>query len=144
MFVLRINAVTIKGLFTLEIENDRLLIAPLANHPRFGSKFAASFAQFSEELFPTAEAVAIDHLSRRRDVLGLVEVARIAARDRESEKGYYYRSDHFELAKEGVPMLYPGGGYDDREKGVAYGMEKSMEYTRDHYHRVTDEYDLRE
>jgi Zn-dependent M28 family amino/carboxypeptidase len=67
---------------------------------------------------------------------------RVLNGDRESEKGYYYRSDHFELAKEGVPMIYPGGGYDDREKGVAYGMEKSQEYTRDHYHRVSDEYDL--
>ena len=67
---------------------------------------------------------------------------RVLEGDREAEKGYYYRSDHFELAKEGVPMLYPGGGYDDREKGVAYGMEKSHEYTRDHYHRVSDEYDL--
>jgi Zn-dependent M28 family amino/carboxypeptidase len=67
---------------------------------------------------------------------------RVLNGDREAEKGYYYRSDHFELAKEGVPMLYPGGGYDDREKGVAYGMEKSAEYTRDHYHRVSDEYDL--
>jgi Zn-dependent M28 family amino/carboxypeptidase len=62
--------------------------------------------------------------------------------DRESEKGFYYRSDHFELAKEGVPMLYPKRGYNDREKGVAYGMEKSLEYNRDHYHRVSDEYDL--
>ncbi len=67
---------------------------------------------------------------------------RVLNGDREAEKGYYYRSDHFELAKEGVPMIYPGGGYDDREKGVAYGMEKSEEYTRDHYHRVSDEYDL--
>ena len=67
---------------------------------------------------------------------------RVIEGDREAEKGYYYRSDHFELAKEGVPMLYPSGGYDDREKGVAYGMEKSEEYTRDHYHRVSDEYDL--
>ena len=67
---------------------------------------------------------------------------RVLEGDRESEKGYYYRSDHFELAKEGVPMLYPGGGYNDREKGVAYGMEKSQEYTRDHYHRVSDEYNL--
>jgi Zn-dependent M28 family amino/carboxypeptidase len=67
---------------------------------------------------------------------------RVLEGDREAEKGFYYRSDHFELAKEGVPMLYPGGGYDDREKGVAYGMEKSMEYNRDHYHRVSDEYDL--
>ena len=67
---------------------------------------------------------------------------RVLEGDREAEKGYYYRSDHFELAKEGVPMLYPGGGYDNREKGVAYGMEKAQEYTRDHYHRVSDEYDL--
>jgi Zn-dependent M28 family amino/carboxypeptidase len=67
---------------------------------------------------------------------------RVVEGDREAEKGYYYRSDHFELAKEGVPMLYPSGGYDDREKGVAYGMEKAEEYTTDHYHRVSDEYDL--
>jgi len=67
---------------------------------------------------------------------------RVVEGDREAEKGYYYRSDHFELAKEGVPMLYPSGGYDDREKGVAYGMEKANEYTKDHYHRVSDEYDL--
>jgi len=67
---------------------------------------------------------------------------RVVEGDRESEKGYYYRSDHFELAKEGVPMIYPGGGYDDREKGVGYGMEKANEYTNDRYHQVTDEYDL--
>jgi Zn-dependent M28 family amino/carboxypeptidase len=67
---------------------------------------------------------------------------RVVEGDREAEKGFYYRSDHFELAKEGVPMLYPSGGYDDREKGVAYGMEKAEEYNADHYHRVSDEYDL--
>jgi Zn-dependent M28 family amino/carboxypeptidase len=67
---------------------------------------------------------------------------RVLEGDRESEKGFYYRSDHFELAKEGVPMLYPRRGYNDREKGVAYGMEKSLEYNWDHYHRVSDEYDL--
>jgi Zn-dependent M28 family amino/carboxypeptidase len=67
---------------------------------------------------------------------------RVMAADREAEKGYYFRSDHFELAKEGVPMLYPSGGYDDRERGVAYGMQKAEEYIEDDYHRVTDEYDL--
>jgi Zn-dependent M28 family amino/carboxypeptidase len=67
---------------------------------------------------------------------------RVVEGDREAEKGYYYRSDHFELAKEGVPMLFPAGGYDDREKGLAYGMQKAEEYTADHYHRVSDEYDL--
>lgn len=67
---------------------------------------------------------------------------RVIEADREAEKGYFYRSDHFELAKEGVPMLYPGSGYDHREKGVAYGMEKSKEYTSNNYHQVSDEYDL--
>jgi len=78
-----------------------------------------------------------DYLAR-----AAAEQERVLSGDRESEKGFYFRSDHFELAKEGVPMLFPWGGYDDREKGVAYGLEKSAEYTRDHYHRVTDEYDL--
>jgi Zn-dependent M28 family amino/carboxypeptidase len=67
---------------------------------------------------------------------------RVIEADREAEKGYFYRSDHFELAKQGVPMLYPGGGYDHREKGVAYGMQKSKEYTSENYHQVSDEYDL--
>jgi Zn-dependent M28 family amino/carboxypeptidase len=67
---------------------------------------------------------------------------RVMAADREAEKGFYYRSDHFELAKEGVPMLYPWHGYDDRERGVAYGMQKAEEYIEKDYHRVTDEYDL--
>lgn len=62
--------------------------------------------------------------------------------DREAEKGYYYRSDHFELAKQGVPMLYPGSGYDHKEKGVEYGMQVAREYVENNYHRVTDEYDL--
>lgn len=67
---------------------------------------------------------------------------RVLEADREAEKGYYYRSDHFELAKQGVPMLYPGSGYDHDEKGVAYGMQKSEEYIANNYHRVSDEYDL--
>jgi hypothetical protein len=51
-------------------------------------------------------------------------------------------SSHFELAREGVPMIYPSSGYDDREKGVGYGLEKANEYTSDRYHRVTNEYNL--
>lgn len=67
---------------------------------------------------------------------------RVIEGDRESEKGSFYRSDHFELAKQGVPMLYPGSGYDHREKGVEYGMQKSEEFTTKNYHQVGDEYDL--
>ncbi len=70
------------------------------------------------------------------------EKERVLMADREAEKGYYYRSDHFELAKKGVPMLYPGSGYDHREKGVAYGMQKAQEYVARNYHRVSDEYNF--
>ncbi len=67
---------------------------------------------------------------------------KVLVADREAEKGSYYRSDHFELAKKGVPMLYPGSGYDHKEKGVDYGMQVSQEYVAKNYHRVSDEYDL--
>ncbi len=67
---------------------------------------------------------------------------KVLVADREAEKGSFYRSDHFELAKQGVPMLYPGSGYDHKEKGVEYGMQVSKDYVAKNYHRVTDEYDL--
>ena len=57
------------------------------------------------------------------------------------EKGYFYRSDHFSLAKRGVPMLYFDGGEDlihgGREAGAAY----FADYTTNHYHSPNDEYD---
>ena len=65
---------------------------------------------------------------------------RVLKPDSESEKGYFYRSDHFELSKLGVPMSYPNSGYDHREKGITYGVEKSEEYLNNNYHRVSDEY----
>jgi Zn-dependent M28 family amino/carboxypeptidase len=65
---------------------------------------------------------------------------RVLNPDSEAEKGYFYRSDHFELSKLGVPMLYPNSGYDHIDKGVAYGIEKSEEYIKKHYHGPSDEY----
>lgn len=61
--------------------------------------------------------------------------------DPEAEKGYYYRSDHFELAKEGVPMIYPEGGIDHVEGGVEFGRAQKDEYTVERYHQPSDEYD---
>jgi len=66
--------------------------------------------------------------------------SRVLKPDAEAEKGYFYRSDHFELSKLGVPMSYPNSGYDHREKGVAYGVEKAAEYIKNHYHGPSDEY----
>ena len=61
--------------------------------------------------------------------------------DAEPEKGYYFRSDHFELAKLGVPMIYPEGGIDHVEHGVEYGRAQKALYTSDRYHMPTDEFD---
>ncbi|MFO1394037.1 MAG: M20/M25/M40 family metallo-hydrolase [Steroidobacteraceae bacterium] len=56
------------------------------------------------------------------------------------EKGFYYRSDHFNLAKVGVPMLYAKAGVDSPEHGPDYGRQWIEEYTADHYHQPSDEY----
>jgi len=56
------------------------------------------------------------------------------------EAGYYYRSDHFNLAKIGIPALYAKGGVDHREKGREYGLEWQAEYRANRYHKTADTY----
>jgi Zn-dependent M28 family amino/carboxypeptidase len=57
------------------------------------------------------------------------------------EKGFYYRSDHFNFAKAGVPALYAKGGADHVEKGEAFGLELAADYGANRYHKPADEYD---
>ncbi|AMV36925.1 M28 family metallopeptidase [Planctomyces sp. SH-PL62] len=59
--------------------------------------------------------------------------------DAEPEKGSYYRSDHFEFAKQGVPALSPGGGRDFIGKPPGYGKQKQDEYTQNDYHKPSDQ-----
>jgi Zn-dependent M28 family amino/carboxypeptidase len=59
--------------------------------------------------------------------------------DPESEKGFYYRSDHFEFAKQGVPALYTDSGIDYVGKDASYSKQKRDEYTNKDYHKVSDE-----
>ncbi len=56
------------------------------------------------------------------------------------EAGGYYRSDHFNFAKVGVPALDAGGGTDVVGKGKEYGKQMGDQYTSLHYHRPSDEY----
>ncbi len=57
------------------------------------------------------------------------------------EKGLYYRSDHFNLARHGVPMLYPKPGIDLVDGGPDAGRAWLDSYVANHYHKVSDEYD---
>jgi Zn-dependent M28 family amino/carboxypeptidase len=57
----------------------------------------------------------------------------------QSEKGGFYRADHFEFSKRGVPSLYTGGGKDFIGKPADFGQQKKDDYTAHHYHQVSDE-----
>jgi Zn-dependent M28 family amino/carboxypeptidase len=61
--------------------------------------------------------------------------------DPEPEKGYYFRSDHFEFAKQGVPALYTDPGIDMVEGGEERGRAELAAYTEERYHQVDDELD---
>jgi Zn-dependent M28 family amino/carboxypeptidase len=78
----------------------------------------------------TLDDVAID---------GAKSQGRVVVPDAEPEKGYYYRSDHFEFAKQGVPALDADGGTDYIGKPAGYGQKKRDEYTANDYHKPSDE-----
>jgi Zn-dependent M28 family amino/carboxypeptidase len=64
---------------------------------------------------------------------------RLVNPDPEPEKGFYYRSDHFEFAKVGVPAIYADSGIDYIGKDQAFSKTKRDEYTAKDYHKVSDE-----
>ncbi len=66
---------------------------------------------------------------------------RVIARDPHPEAGYFFRSDHFPMAKRGVPMLYIDSGVDLLNGGNAAGKAADAAYRRDRYHQPADEYD---
>ena len=59
--------------------------------------------------------------------------------DPEPEKGFYYRSDHFHFAKQGVPALDTGAGVQYIGKPADFGRKKRDEYTTNDYHKPSDE-----
>jgi Zn-dependent M28 family amino/carboxypeptidase len=67
------------------------------------------------------------------------EQGRVLRPDPESEKGFYYRSDHFNFAKQGVPALYVDTGEEFIGKPPGYSQQKRDEYTRVDYHQPSDE-----
>jgi Zn-dependent M28 family amino/carboxypeptidase len=56
------------------------------------------------------------------------------------EKGFFYRSDHFSLAKLGVPMIYFDSGDDLVLGGSKAGRTAAEDYTNNRYHKPQDEY----
>jgi Zn-dependent M28 family amino/carboxypeptidase len=109
-------------------------------------------------LAKTAAVINIDALypiGRAKDVevigygaSGLEDLLAAAARkqgrtltpDRKPEAGYFYRSDHFNFAKAGVPALYIKSGAVLRESGQDAGVAWQEKYIAERYHKPSDEY----
>lgn len=54
--------------------------------------------------------------------------------------GWYFRSDHFNFAKVGVPSLYIENGEESLQHEPGWGLARKKEYNTNRYHRPTDEY----
>jgi Zn-dependent M28 family amino/carboxypeptidase len=66
------------------------------------------------------------------------EQGRVVHGDAEPEKGFFYRSDHFNFAKQGVPALDPEGGVEYIGKPPDYGKQVRDEWTERRYHTPKD------
>jgi len=74
-------------------------------------------------------------------VQALAQEFRLAIRpDSHPEAGYYYRSDHFSLARVGIPSFSISEGVKYKGHDMAWGLEQANEYTEKHYHQPSDEY----
>jgi Zn-dependent M28 family amino/carboxypeptidase len=56
------------------------------------------------------------------------------------EQGHFYRSDHFSLAKVGIPAIDIKGGLDIENRPPGWGKEQADDYTAHRYHQPTDDY----
>jgi len=111
-------------------------------------------------LYPLAKAAAninidkLNTLGRTKDfvVVGLgmstlddlvttvaTEQGRVVTPDAEPEKGFYYRSDHFNFAKQGVPSLHTDGGIEFLGKPQGWGLEMRKQWTTQDYHKPSDQ-----
>jgi len=60
--------------------------------------------------------------------------------DARPEAGHYYRSDHFSLARVGIPAFSVNEGTKYKAHDAAWGLQQAEEFTSKHYHQPSDEY----
>jgi Zn-dependent M28 family amino/carboxypeptidase len=70
------------------------------------------------------------------------EQGRTVRPDPEPEKGFYFRSDHFNFAKQGVPALDPDSGVDYIGRPEGWGFKMLDEFTTNDYHKPSDKVKL--
>ena len=60
--------------------------------------------------------------------------------DAQPEAGHYYRSDHFSLARVGIPAFSISEGMKFKGHDEAWGRAQAKDYVEHHYHQPSDEY----
>ena len=74
-------------------------------------------------------------------VQSLAKTFRLAIRpDARPTAGHYYRSDHFSLARVGIPAFSINEGMKYKGHDLAWGKQQADEYTETRYHQPSDEY----
>jgi len=74
-------------------------------------------------------------------IQSLAKTFRLTIRpDSRPEAGHYYRSDHFSLARAGIPAFSINEGVKYKGHDAAWGEQQAEEFTAKHYHQPSDEY----
>ena len=145
---------------SLKIQPERTIIILSVTADEQGLWGSAYYAQ--NPIYPASKTVAninidgVNPYEKTKDIIivgqdqseleeYLKEAAKKAGRvisyETHPEAGQYYRSDHFNFAKAGIPALMTSNGVDVIRKEPGYGQKVDDEYTEKHYHRPSDEYD---
>ncbi len=147
-----------RGFTTVEPRPKRSILFLMVGAEEQGLLGSQQYAE--QPVYPLAKTLAninidgVNQWGRTRDitVIGMgasdlddylrdaaTEQGRVLRPDPESEKGFYYRSDHFNFAKQGVPALYTDTGIDFAGRPAEYSRQKRDEYTNKDYHAPSDE-----
>jgi Zn-dependent M28 family amino/carboxypeptidase len=99
-----------------------------------------------DAFFPFGETTDVDVTGAERTSLWPIVQQDAAAMhldikpDAEPGQGHYYRSDHFSLARTGIPAFSISAGRTYKGKPENFGSTAFEEYNNQHYHRPSDEY----
>ncbi|GAB4144526.1 MAG: M28 family metallopeptidase [Sphingomonadales bacterium] len=93
---------------------------------------------------PTKDVVVIGHGKSELEQILAAKAAqqnRVLKPEDAPEQGFFYRSDHFNFAKRGVPALFAEGGIEHVERGAEWGRAQADDYVQNRYHKPSDEFD---
>ena len=132
------------------------LAVTLEEYGLLGSRYYANNPTFPPELTvaginmdamslvgPTHDVVVVGYgSSELEDILkrAVVLQDRQVVPEPSPEAGFYYRSDHFNFARAGIPALYAKGGVEHRELGREHGLAWERDYRDVRYHKPADEF----